>query len=73
MSDCELQIFSTLEDSRGGSLGTCCLGVWSYPTVICEYKWMEEPEELGRIHLPTLSLVRSMETMAGNLWKRRME
>jgi hypothetical protein len=41
--------------------------------VICEYRGMEEPEELGRGYLPALSSVRSMETMAGKLWKRRME
>jgi hypothetical protein len=34
---------------------------------------MEEPEELGRGYMPTLSLVRSMETVAGKLLKRIME
>jgi hypothetical protein len=34
---------------------------------------MGEPEELGRGYLSSLSSVRSMETVAGNLWKRRRE
>jgi hypothetical protein len=40
--------------------------------VICEYRWMEEPKELGRGYLPGLSSVQSMETKARKLWKSRM-
>jgi hypothetical protein len=41
--------------------------------VICKYRGMKEPEDLGRVYLPSLSLSQIMEIMAGKPWKRRME
>jgi hypothetical protein len=41
--------------------------------VICKYRGMKEPEELGRGYLPALSSFWSMEIVAGKFWKRRME
>jgi hypothetical protein len=42
---------------------------WSYESI----RGMEEPEGLRRGYLPVLSSVQSMEVMAGEPWKRRME
>jgi len=34
---------------------------------------MKEPEDIGRGYLPALSSFRSMEIVAGMIWKSRME
>jgi hypothetical protein len=41
--------------------------------IICKYRGMKEPKDIGRGYLPTLSVFHSMEIVVGNIWKSIME